>query len=86
MTPALNALQRRLNAQAYPLLHAELARLAEENESLRSQLSHAEHDAEFWHSQCLDLYQAQADEDGGTLGLTQSGHLVVIPAQVAGHA
>lgn len=88
MSANLHALQRRLNAQAYPLLHAELARLAAENESLRSQLNHAEDDAEFWCEQCMGQRDAQAHAEGGTVGMALSGHLVVVPAHTAaaGHA
>ena len=88
MTPALRALRRRLNAQAYDLVNEELARLdAEldalraENESLRSQLSWAEGNAERWREDAIEAINAQADAAGGAVGLTQSGRLVVVPAQ-----
>lgn len=87
MTPALRALRRRLDAQAYDLLNEELARLDQENEQLRSALAYAEDDAEHWRQQCLEMYEAQADAEGGAVGLTQAGRLVVVPAsQMAGHA
>ena len=37
MTPALHALRRRLNAQAYDLVNEELARVDAENEALRAE-------------------------------------------------
>ena len=88
MTPALRALRRRWNAQAYDLVNEELARLdakldalRAENESLRSQLSWAEDCAERWREDAIEAINAQADAAGGAVGLTPSGHLVVVPAQ-----
>ena len=86
MTPALRALRRRLNALAYDQVNEELARLDQENEQLRTALAHAEDDAEHWHGQCLGMYHAQAHAEGGMVGLTQTGHLTMVPAQIAGHA
>ena len=37
MSPALRALRRRLNAQAYDLVNEELARLDRENDALREE-------------------------------------------------
>lgn len=77
----VRGLRRRLNAQAYEMLCEEIARLDAENEQLRSDLARAEDTAEHWRQQCLEIYHAQADEEDGDVGLTPSGHLVVIPAQ-----
>ena len=81
MTPTLRALRRRLNAQAYDLVNEELARIDEENEQLRTALARAEEAADFWQQQAMGAYNAQADETGGVVGITQSGQLVVVPAQ-----
>ena len=60
MTPALHALRRRLNAQAYDLVNEELARVDAENEALRAEnellrtrLSWAEDCAESWREDAL---------------------------------
>ena len=86
MTPALRALRRRLNALAYDQVNDELARTDQENEQLRTALAHAEDDAEHWRGQCLGMFHAQAHAEGCMVGLTPTGHLVVLPAQIAGHA
>ena len=87
MTPALRALRRRWNAPAYDLVNEELARLdakldalRAENESLRSQLSWAEDCAERWREDAIEAINAQAEAQGGVVGLTQAGQLVVVPA------
>ena len=88
MSPALRALRRRLNAQAYDLVNEELARLdrendalREENEQLRTRLAWAEDCAESWREDAIEAINAQAEAAGGAVGLTQSGRLVVVPAQ-----
>ncbi|CAM3351368.1 hypothetical protein [Paracidovorax anthurii] len=86
MSPDLRALRRRLNAAAYALLNEEIVRLdcecerlRAENESLRTQLSWAEDCAERWREDAIEAINAQADLEGGAVGLTQAGQLVVIP-------
>ena len=90
MTPALRALRRRLNAQAYDLVNEELARVAAENdalrvenEELRTRLSWAEDSAELWREDAISALNHTADELGGTLGLTMNGRLVVCVPQGA---
>lgn len=83
MSPALRALRRRLDSQAYGLLNEELARLAQENEELRTALAYAEDDAEHWRRQALEMYEAQAGIEGGAVGITQAGCLIVMPAMEA---
>ena len=86
MTSALHALRRRLNAQAYDLVNEELARvdaeneaLRAENEALRTRLAWAEDCAESWREDAIAAINAQADAQGGVVGLTQAGQLVVVP-------
>ncbi|MBN9365963.1 MAG: hypothetical protein J0H59_02915 [Comamonadaceae bacterium] len=87
MTPALRALRRRLNAASYDLLceeisrlDAECERLRAENESLSSRLSWAEDCAEHWREDAIEAINAQAEAQGGVVGLTQAGQLVVVSA------
>lgn len=82
MTPALHALRRRLNAAAYDQINEELARLDLENESLRTQLAWAEDRAERWREDAISALNDQAEATGGAVGLTQSGHLVLVPAEM----
>lgn len=79
MKAALRRLNRRLNADAYDLLCAEIARLhAEnetlccENETLRSQLAWAEDCAERWRTDAIEAINAAGAEPG----LTMNGRLV----------
>ena len=85
MKAALRRLNRRLNADAYDLLCAEIVRLhAEnetlccENETLRSQLAWAEDCAERWREDAVSALNGQAEATGGTVGLTLSGHVMVV--------
>lgn len=84
MNAALRRLNRRLNADAYDLLCAELARLEAENESLRSQLSWAEDCAERWREDAIEAINAAADTAGGMPGLTVDGRMVVCLPQQQG--
>lgn len=84
MTPALNALRRRLNAQAYDLVNEELARMDAENEALRTEnellrtrLAWAEDCAESWREDAISALNDMADKVGGVPGLTVDGRLVV---------
>lgn len=79
---SITALQRRLNAEAYDLLCEEIAkldadrdRLQAENDDLRRQLAWAEDAADMWR----DAITQTAAETGSALGLTCSGHVLVIP-------
>ena len=90
MTPALRALRRRLNAQAYDLVNDALARLDTENEALRAengrlrtQLAWAEDCAEHWREDAMAALNHAADAMGGTPGLTLDGRLVVCMPQGA---
>lgn len=87
MTPALRALRRKLNAASYDLLceeitrlDAECERLRAENASLSQRLSWAEDCAESWREDAIAAINAQADAQGGVVGLTQAGQLVVVPS------
>ncbi|MDA8449816.1 hypothetical protein M4R23_08980 [Acidovorax sp. GBBC 3332] len=79
MKPALRALRRRLNAQAYDLVNEEAARLDRENDQLRDALVRAEEAAEYWREQCQDLTE-QAEHFGQCVGMTQAGRLVLAGA------
>ncbi|MBI3101998.1 MAG: hypothetical protein HYY98_10655 [Burkholderiales bacterium] len=90
MTPALRALRRRLNAQAYDIVNEALARmdaeneaLRAENERLRTQLAWAEDNAERWREDAIEALNHAADEVGGVPGLTMDGRLVVCMPQGA---
>lgn len=91
MTPALHAMRRRWNAAAYDLVNEELARIAlenarlvAENDQLRRQLAWAEGCAEGWREDALSALNDQAEATGGAVGLTQAGHLVLVPATSVG--
>jgi len=84
MTPALHALRRRLNAQAYDLVNEELARvdaeneaLRAENEALRTRLAWAEDCAESWREDAIAALNDAAAKVGGVPGLSMDGRLVV---------
>lgn len=86
MKPVLNALRRRWNAVAYDLVNEELARVASENDrlvaendELRRQLACAEECAAGWYEDAISALNKQANAVGGTVGLTKTGHLVVVP-------
>lgn len=80
LSPRLRALQRRLHAQTFELLLAEVEHLATENEELRSQLSRAEASLDFWHDQAIELHQQAAEVCNGAPGLTMDGRLIVAGA------
>jgi len=75
------ALLRRLDEHAYDQLCAEVARLAEENEYLHSELSRMEECAEGWCNEAQRLHQQLADATGGQAAITPSGALVVVPVE-----
>jgi len=75
------ALLRRLDEHAYDQLCAEVARLAEENEHLHSELSRMEECAEGWCNEATNLHQQLAEAVGGQAAITQSGALVAIPME-----
>jgi hypothetical protein len=75
------ALFRRLDNLAYEQLCAEAARLVEENEHLRIELSRAEDDAEHWHTQAMRLQEEACADGSHAPGLTQSGALVRVPVE-----
>ena len=85
MTPALKAMRRRWNAQAYELVNEELARVAQEKEQLqaevdelRRKLAYAEDCAESWREDALEAMNAHAEATGGVVALRQTGHVSVI--------
>ncbi|MFF6593259.1 hypothetical protein ACET4G_32705, partial [Pseudomonas aeruginosa] len=61
----LQALLRRLDEHAYDQLCAEVARLAEENELLRTELTRMEECAEGWCNEAQRLHQQLAEATGG---------------------
>ncbi|HBO4355072.1 TPA: hypothetical protein L4U31_002829 [Pseudomonas aeruginosa] len=77
----LQALLRRLDQHALEQLCAEVARLGEENEHLRTELTRMEECAEGWCDQAQSLHQQLAVATGGQAAITQSGDLVVIPME-----
>ncbi|HFS0796827.1 TPA: hypothetical protein ACHY0D_003403 [Pseudomonas aeruginosa] len=77
----LQALLRRLDEHAYDQLCAEVARLAEENELLRTELTRMEECAEGWCNEAQHLHQQLAEATGGQAAITRSGALVVIPME-----
>ena len=90
MSPALRALRRRLNAQAYDLVNEELARVDAENEALRAEnellrtrLAWTEDCAESWREDAIAALNEVADKVGGAPGLTMDGRLVVCMPQGA---
>ena len=85
MNRAMQARRRRWNALAYDMVNEELARVAlendrlqAENEELRRQLVDAEDRAECWREDAISALNTQAEITCGTVGLTQSGHLMVV--------
>lgn len=87
MPRELQPLLRRLKAQAHQQLLDEVAKLAAqvdalqaENDQLRSDLDWAQQTAESWSDEARALQDELAEQTGGTRGLTQTGHLVVIPS------
>ncbi|MBH9327797.1 hypothetical protein I5K72_30270 [Pseudomonas aeruginosa] len=77
----LQALLRRLDEQAYEQLCVEAARLAEENEHLRTELTRMEECAEGWCNEAQHLHQQLAEAPGGPAAITQSGALGGIPLE-----
>lgn len=84
ITPRLRALQRRLHAQTFDMLLAEVERLADENADLRQRLSWAEDCAERWREDAISAINDAAERSGGAPGLTMAGHLVVVPPTQGG--
>ncbi|MFV9594229.1 hypothetical protein [Pseudomonas aeruginosa] len=77
----LQALLRRLDEQAYQQLCAEAARLAEENEYLRTELTRIKEMPEGWCNEAQHLHQQLAEATAGQAAITQSGALIVIPME-----
>ena len=84
MSRTLKAMRRRWNALSYDLLNEEVARLDRENDELRAaneelrvRLARAEEWAESWRQDALEAMELLADENGGVVGLTKGGNLVV---------
>lgn len=79
-TPSLVTIARRLDAIALQQLREECARLAAENDQLRSELHWAEQAAESWRDDALRLMEEACSDGSRQPGITQSGALVTIPA------
>ena len=75
---------RRWDGIAHEQLCAEAARLAEENERLREQLAWAEEAAESWRDDALRMMEEACAASGKRPGITISGALVTVPAEVRG--
>lgn len=80
----LAALRRRLDVQALAQLRniavaqgEMLDALRAENESLRSELTLAEHCSESWRYDALRFQEELCQQTGGQPGLTKAGQLVV---------
>jgi hypothetical protein len=83
----LAALRRRLDVQALAQLRTlavaqaeQLEALRVENESLRTELSLAEHCSDSWRYDALRFQDELCQQTGGQPGLTKAGALVVVPA------
>lgn len=76
-------LLRRFDAAAHEQALAEVIRLAEENEHLRTELWRAEEAAEGWRDDALRLMEEQRTATGAQPGITQSGALVLVPTEQA---
>lgn len=74
----LKKLQRRLDALALEQLRAEAARLAAENDELRTQLAWAEDDAESWRRDATEMHLQLCELQCAKPGITVDGALVVI--------
>jgi hypothetical protein len=86
----LTRIQARWDARAVEQLRAEVARLAEENERLATQLEQAEdarYRAEQWAESWRDDFMRMCEETSTQPGLTIDGHLVTVqspsPAEIA---
>lgn len=68
----------RLDALAYEQLCAEVARLAEENERLRTELHWAEGVAESWRDDALRMMDELCASTGAQPGITRDGALAAV--------
>ena len=73
---------RRWDGIAYEQLCATAARLAEENERLRTELRWAEDAAESWRDDALRLMEEACTDGSKQPGLTIEGALVTVPVEV----
>lgn len=77
--PRIPDILRRWDRIAYAQLCEAAARLADENETLRTELGNAYSDAESWRDDALRLQDELCDATGSAPGITQSGQLVTMP-------
>jgi hypothetical protein len=80
---SLTSVRRRLDAIAIDHLRAEVARLATENDELRTQLAWAEDDAESWRRDATDMHLQLCELHCGSPGITMAGELVVVPSSIS---
>lgn len=80
MTDLVARLQRRLDAEALDQLRAEAARLAAENDELRTQLYWADESAESWRRDATEMHLQLCELQCAKPGITVDGALVVVPA------
>lgn len=78
-------LQQRLDRIAIHQLREEVARLSEENDSLRKALEReqsekyqAEAQADYWHENFQEVSRAIDEESSVSLGLKKSGEIIVL--------
>lgn len=79
-TPATKRLQARLERWELQHLRTLAAELAAQVDDLEARLSHEQRAAEFWRESHFELQQHLDDgtEDARSIGLTQSGELLVV--------
>ncbi len=84
-TVQIAALLRRFDQAAFEQLCEQAARLADENERLRRELSFALGDAESWREDALRMMEELCAATNARPGLTVTGALVTLPVEEAIH-
>lgn len=78
--PTLARIRRRLDAEALDQLRAEVARLAAENDELRTHLVWAEDEAESWRRDATEMHLQRCELKCARPGITVDGRLAVVSA------
>lgn len=73
-------LKRRLDRWELDHLRSLAAQQADRIERLETELEIAQQNAEFWHEQATNMVR-ELQADGETVGITQSGALVLVPQE-----
>lgn len=81
----VSTLLRRLDDAAYEQICEQAARLADENERLRRELSFAIGDADSWREDALRMMEELCAATHAKPGLTAAGALVTVPVTEAVH-